>query len=186
MNKGQKYFIEPGEVYGYLTVIKLEPKIKNKKRMYKCICKCGKETYAEAWALKTGNKKSCGCIQREIVSARVIHGACKNKAQTGLYRTYRKMLARCYNKKQHCYNNYGGRGITVCEEWKKGFIYFKEWAYEKGNYNESISHLTIDRIDNDGNYEPSNCQFLTNSENVKKAWRDRKERDANTKANKEA
>jgi len=57
MNKGQKYFIEPGEVYGYLTVIKLEPKIKNKKRMYKCICKCGKETYAEAWALKTGNKK---------------------------------------------------------------------------------------------------------------------------------
>ena len=92
MNKGQKYFINAGEVYGYLTVIKLEPKIKNKKRMYKCICKCGKETYAEAWALKTGNKKSCGCIQREILSAMVIHGACKNKAQTGLYRTYGKCL----------------------------------------------------------------------------------------------
>ena len=114
--------------------------------------------------------------KKRIVSARVIHGACKNKAQTGLYRTYRKMLARCYNKKQHCYNNYGGRGITVCEEWKKGFLYFKEWAYDKGNYNESISHLTIDRIDNDGNYEPSNCQFLTNSENVKKAWREKGKR----------
>lgn len=80
------------------------------------------------------------------------------------------MIYRCENKNYIEFARYGGRGISVCNEWRKNFKSFYDWAMLNG-YSDD---LTIDRIDVDRNYEPSNCQWLTRSENTKKAWRDRK------------
>jgi len=91
-----------------------------------------------------------------------------NKA-TRLYKTWFGMKRRCYNTKLKQYKDWGGRGITVCEEWLNDYMVFKKWAVEHGY----APNLTIDRIDNDGNYEPSNCQWLTKSEHGKKSVRDR-------------
>ena len=87
------------------------------------------------------------------------HGLCEHP----LYNVWKNMKKRCYNKNVYNYKSYGGRGIIVCDEWRNNFKAFYDWAlnndYEKG--------LEIDRVDNDGNYEPSNCRFVTRSENQK-------------------
>lgn len=78
-----------------------------------------------------------------------------------IYRIWRNMKTRCYNINHERYYCYGGKGVVVCDEWKDNFINFKEWAFSNG-YNDS---LTIDRIDSDGNYEPSNCRWISKSLN---------------------
>lgn len=80
--------------------------------------------------------------------------------RTRIYRIWSDMKTRCYQKSHRSYNNYGGRGITVCEEWKNSSDSFIEWAFSSG-YQE---HLTLDRIDTNGNYEPSNCRWITRKE----------------------
>ena len=134
--------------YERLTIIKF---VKNK-RFVECKCDCGNVKDIDFYNLKRGAIKSCGCYNRELHS---IH----NKCETRLYRIRRNMKKRCYNKNAKEYNLYGGRGITVCEEWKNNFQSFYDWAMGNG-YEE---HLTIDRINNDGNYEPSNCRWTTQS-----------------------
>jgi len=84
---------------------------------------------------------------------------------TRIYSIWRSMIGRCFYECVNSYNIYGGRGITVCDEWKNNFLIFKDWAYKNG-YKDN---LVIDRIDNDKNYEPDNCQWLTNIENVRKS-----------------
>lgn len=79
---------------------------------------------------------------------------------TKLYKTWNNMISRCYCPSFQRFYNYGGRGITVCEEWRNSFVAFMNWAFANG-YEE---HLTLDRINNDGNYEPSNCRWITNKE----------------------
>lgn len=83
-----------------------------------------------------------------------------------LYNVWNSMLSRCYNKKNASYKNYGERGITVCDEWKNNFFSFKGWAISAGyDYNKPRSEQEIDRINNDGNYEPTNCRWTTAREN---------------------
>jgi hypothetical protein len=91
---------------------------------------------------------------------KVIH----NGKGTRLYRIWKTMKTRCFNKNFYKYPRYGGRGIIVCEEWKTNFVAFRDWALRNGY----ADNLTIDRIDNNGNYEPNNCQWITQSENSKK------------------
>lgn len=92
----------------------------------------------------------------------IIHGACRFNTSTSLYRMWGRMKERCSNPKKDGYHRYGGRGIKVCPEWLNNFIAFKKWAlthgYQKG--------LQIDRRNNDGNYSPQNCWFLTGAENT--------------------
>lgn len=117
------------------------------------------------WLRKFNFKINSGC---QFISGRPkLHGDASNGQETPrikLYSIWQGMKKRCYYPKDVCFNRYGGRGISICSEWTNNYQAFKFWAILNGYQNG----LTIDRIDNDGNYEPNNCQFLTMSENLKK------------------
>jgi predicted nucleic acid-binding Zn ribbon protein len=161
-----------GMRFGRLTVIKRgEDAILpgNGKRVvrYICLCDCGTEKLIRKVHLTRGMIISCGCYQREqIGNRRRTHGLSHKER---LYSIWLDMKERCRNPKNNHYKSYGGRGIRVCDEWSKDYIAFREWSLCNG-YREEIresgrNNLTLDRIDVNGNYEPSNCRYITNREN---------------------
>lgn len=150
-----------GKRFGRLTVIEraknhIQPSGQSRP-MWLCKCDCGNDAIICSSHLKIGKTKSCGCYVREIYSK--IHKT-HGKTNTRLYRIWNGMKQRCCYVKDKRYENYGGRGIAVCDEWKNNFEKFYGWAIENG-YSES---LTIDRINNDGNYEPNNCRWISNKQ----------------------
>ncbi len=167
-----------GKRFGRLTVVKPTGESRNRSVMWECLCDCGNRTFLPTPSLTTGNTRSCGCLHKEQLSnQQFVHGESLN-GETRLYQTWKNMRGRCHKINSPDYKNYGGRGITVCKEWDS-FISFKDWAalsgYRDPSPHEEIRfHLTIDRIDNDGNYEPSNCHWITKSENSIKANVNRK------------
>lgn len=145
-----------GQRFEKLTVIKrVEDKIYKGGRkfaQYLCKCDCGNTVKVTAANLRNGYVKSCGCYRKEIVEK---HGQCG----TRLYRVWSDMKQRCKNQNGTYYHIYGGKGISVCDEWQE-FDNFYKWAIENGYKDE----LTIDRIDSNSNYEPSNCRWATQKE----------------------
>lgn len=136
----------------------------DKSTIWKCQCDCGNITYVAGGHLKDGHTKSCGCLKGEIRNGHFFQGLSGEKnpsykhglTHTKLYETWSNMKTRCYNQKGRRYKDYGGRKIKVCEEWKNDFISFYNWAIANG-YKEN---LTLDRINVNGNYEPSNCRWV--------------------------
>lgn len=148
-----------GKKFGKLEVIGVHD-TGSRKTYYVCQCDCGNIKVVRADALISGATKSCGCIKKEQDKTNLTANHSHKMSGTRIYETWQDMKRRCYNKQNARYDRYGGRGITVCDEWLNNFQSFYDWAISNG-YSDD---LTIDRIDNDGNYEPSNCRWSTAKE----------------------
>lgn len=152
-----------GKRFGRFTVIEPVPCPKTPKdgRYWLCRCDCGNERVYKSSEINRGATLSCGCYGKEIASKRayekhLTHGMSGSR----IYFIWSSMKARCYNAHTKEYRLYGGRGITVCDEWLDNFESFRDWAYTNG-YDENAprGRCTLDRIDVNGNYEPSNCRI---------------------------
>lgn len=135
-----------GQTFGKLTVLSRADNNKKNRAMWKCVCECGRTSIVSGSNLLCGTTRSCGCLVRK-------HGLAHKER---LYNIWVGMHQRCRDKNTKYYKNYGGRGITVCQLWNE-YITFRKWALSNG-YDDA---LTIDRIDPDGNYEPSNCRWVS-------------------------
>lgn len=143
-----------GRRYGRLTVIGLTPDKKYDKHVWECLCDCGETALLIKRALQSGNTQSCGCLIGDTART---HGA----TNTPLYRTWSGIRTRCLNPRSQHYKNYGGRGITIDDRWQ-GANGFANFAADMGP--KPGPGYSIDRKDNDGNYEPDNCRWATGTE----------------------
>ncbi len=147
--------ISAGDKFARLTVLRLAKRGYLNRPLFECICECGTTKVIYGISLRAGKTQSCGCLNREAASARRLkHGLSHGHK---IYRIWSNMLSRCFNPKHDAYHNYGGRGITVCERWK-AFVNFYE------DMGDPPPSLTLDRANNDGNYEPNNCRWATRKE----------------------
>lgn len=162
-----------GKKYGRLTVIGFD-RLEHHKAYWKCACDCGLTVVVSGNNLRSGNTASCGCLRREKTQIRgklnAVHGEGHDN-KTRLYTIWCGMRQRCMNKANHAYQWYGGKGVSVCDEWNE-YSAFKAWALSHG-YEDNLS---IDRIDPNGGYCPENCRWVTISENVARANKNHKSR----------
>lgn len=167
MGKLQK--IPVGAKFNHLTIIEEAGWVEyatQRTKLVRAKCDCGGYIICPLNRIKTGNTKSCGCICLRAKYSGVTN---KGKIYKQIQNMYHHMNRRCYDSGNNRFNRYGGRGITVCEEWRNDFQTFYFWVIKNG-YNEG---LQIDRMDNNGNYCPENCRFVTASQNSRNTSRSR-------------
>ncbi len=145
--------------FGKLVVIKRAPNKGGRFTCWLCQCECGKTTTVRSGDLQSRKTTSCGCWRNQILRSgiRTTHGL----KQHALYKNWKAIKQRCSNKNNQSFKNYGGRGIEICQEWRENFEIFYNWAMSNG----WEPGLQIDRIDNNGHYEPLNCHFTNSRHN---------------------
>ena len=157
--RGRKVIDVTGQKFGRLTVISRAENSKTGQVRWLCECECGNQTVVQGADLRRGRTKSCGCWNSEKNSKRSkTHGMTRSK----IYRTWQGIKTRCFNQNNHKYSNYGGRGIAMFPEWINDFQKFYEYVSKLPHYGED--GYSLDRIDNNGNYEPNNLRFATTKE----------------------
>lgn len=150
-----------GDRFGRLVVIS-ESEQTGSTRRFLCKCDCGSISTVALRRLNAGKTKSCGCLAREITGIRsTTHGHSRGGRATSTYLIWAGMIQRCTNPTLKAWKDYGGRGIRVCDRWLASFENFLS------DMGERPKELSIDRINNDGNYEPSNCRWATRTEQVR-------------------
>lgn len=166
-----RLIIIPGEKYNRLTIVKeVDPEIQYNKgkitplRKFECLCDCGKTTVQRFSGIKGGSIKSCGCLKNENLGY-YKHGGSKEV----LYRVWVNMIQRTEDQTVRAYKNYGGRGISMCAQWRGDYEVFRGWAMENG----WEQGLEVDRRDNNGNYGPENCRIVTRKINCNNTRRTR-------------
>lgn len=148
-----------GRRFGRLTVIEFYDHNKYGQPRWLCKCDCGNTTVVVGSDIRSGSTSSCGCLWKErIMEAKVTHGM----SYSNVYPEYRNMKSRCYDENAHNYKWYGGRGIKMCDRWKDDIHDFYNDVSKLPHFGEK--GYTLDRIDNDGDYEPGNVRWATNSE----------------------
>lgn len=151
-----------GQTFGMLTAIEHVDKRTGSGVIWRCRCQCGSDTFAKCSDLRSGKTRSCGCLRR-ITSARtgVTHGDTRRGRWAKEYRSWRFMLTRCEDPTHRAYPYYGGRGIRVCERWKDYASFLADMGRKpEGRY-------SLDRIDNDGDYEPGNVRWATQAQQTR-------------------
>lgn len=151
-----------GDKFGHFTVIERAGTNKYGNALWRCLCDCGKVKILPGGKLTSGRSTNCGCKTTEIKAKIASRHGITSGSKPRTFTIWCGMKARCNNPKNASYKNYGARGIKVCNEWLT-FENFHNWAIKNG-YSDK---LQIDRIDNDGDYEPSNCRFVTVKENMR-------------------
>lgn len=144
--------------FGMLKVLERVENGKDGATRYLCECECGTRKIVRARHLKSGAIDNCGCLRaKRMKETKLKNGSMHGGCATRLYSIWNSMKTRCYNPNAERYEDYGGRGITICNEWKNDFSKFRDWAIANG-YGE---HLTIDRKDNSQGYSPNNCKWAS-------------------------
>lgn len=154
-----------GQKFGRLKAV--EPVWINKRKRWRCDCECGGETVASYSNLKDGDSASCGCIKKEKWAKRVKAQTMHSKSGTKTFKIWCGMIARCKTKSAKGYKNYGGRGIRVCERWQQFELFLEDMG-------SCPPRFSIERINNDGNYEPSNCKWIPLRDQGKNTRRSKK------------
>lgn len=139
-----------GMRFGRLLAVRPEQKEACRITKWRCLCDCGEITFVRAWHLKQGTVRSCGCLNRELLSKRPCNHGLSDSPE---YNSWRKMRERCQNPNDISYKYYGAVGVKVCERWESFQNFIKDMGFK------SSPHLSLDRIDPFGNYEPSNCRW---------------------------